>query len=71
MPNFQIGKSTIQITVDGCIKCGIKWASGWRVAKSITMIVEKRVQELDLHICEDCFLKQKAESPQLMLLMEA
>ena len=66
MMKIQVGKSTIEVTVEGCIQCGTRWSSGWTVAKILTVKIGKREQAISLFICADC---QKATEGRQALLL--
>ena len=55
---MKIGKSTVYIQVEGCIKCGTKWSSGWSVARVVPITIGKKAMSIDLNICADCREKE-------------
>jgi hypothetical protein len=64
----RIGKSVIEITVEGCIRCGTRWSSGWEVARRVPVKIGNSEGTVSLHICADCMKKKQQETYQPLLM---
>ncbi len=49
-----IGKSRIEVSVEGCFRCGTLWSSRWFALKDVPMQIACRVDTVTLHVCADC-----------------
>ncbi len=53
--NIKIGESRMNISAEGCFRCGTSFSSGWYPFKEIQVrLGEKSVRWITLHICNDC-----------------
>ncbi len=60
---MNIGKTSIRIEVEGCVKCGTRWSSAWFVARTVPVKIGDREEDsITLHICADCKQSMEKES---------
>ena len=53
--NVKIGESRVNISVEGCFRCGTSFSSRWYPFKEIPVrLGEKSVRQITLHVCNDC-----------------
>lgn len=54
MSAVTLGKAKIDIKVEGCIKCGTQWSSGWREVRTVPVKIGKWENAVSLNICANC-----------------
>ena len=54
----RIGKSRIELRVEGCIKCGTLWSHRWEKIKEVPVQIGSWRGAIDLNVCGDCLEKQ-------------
>ncbi len=53
-----IGKTKIDISVEGCVDCGALYAAGWATERIIAVQIGKRRATISIPICLDCLNKR-------------
>ena len=54
---MNFGKTKVRVETEGCIGCGTRWCSGWRVYATLPVKIGEKKNAVDLHICADCDVK--------------
>lgn len=52
--SIKIGKTQINIEVQGCYRCGTLWSSGWYPLKVVQAQINGKPLPLTLNVCHDC-----------------
>lgn len=55
MADAMVGKTKINIEVEGCVYCGTRWSDSWRVVRLLTVVINGREKLLSIQCCGDCF----------------
>jgi hypothetical protein len=61
----RIGKSRIELRVEGCIKCGTLWSHRWEKIREVPVQIGLWHGAIDLNVCGDCL--EKRDTGQLDL----
>jgi len=61
----RIGKSRIELRVEGCIKCGTLWSFRWEKIREVPVQIGLWHGAIDLNVCGDCL--EKRDTGQLDL----
>ncbi len=56
----RIGKSKIEIRVEGCIKCGTLWSHHWEKVKEVPVQIGSSRGVIDVHVCGNCLEREAA-----------
>lgn len=52
---LKIGKSAIEITAEGCVRCGALSSHRWEIERAIPVTVgDRKPAEISLHVCGGC-----------------
>ena len=62
---MKFGKTKVEINVEGCYGCGIRWSHAWGVAKAIKVKVAKTEYDVELPICGDCMAAKQGGQLEL------
>lgn len=50
----RVGEAKVIIDVRGCIDCGTEYASGWKPAKIVGILVGKHLHQVVISRCNGC-----------------
>ena len=67
---IRIGKSKIDVSVEGCYRCGTLWSSGWYEYKEIPVQVGQTKGSIVVHVCANCVSVQEKETDQTKIAVE-
>ncbi|MCZ7358691.1 MAG: hypothetical protein O8C55_01330 [Candidatus Methanoperedens sp.] len=65
--SIKIGKTQINIEVQGCYRCGTLWSSGWHPLKEVPVQINGRSLSLTLNVCHDCATPTERATAQASL----
>jgi len=67
---YKIGKTKIEIKVEGCHDCGTLWSSGWVPLKTTSISINNREIDIRIPLCRDCLDRRTNPNPLQITIFE-